>query len=88
MTRIEMYTTATCPYCTSAKGFLKRKGWECEEIRVDLDSARRAEMLARSGGLRSVPQIFINDVHVGGYDDLIAADREGRLETLVAPAGE
>ena len=82
MNRVEMYTTAICPYCVSAKDFLKRKGWTYEEIRVDLDIARREEMLARSGGRRSVPQIFINGVHVGGYDELVAADRGGRLGDL------
>lgn len=88
MIRVEMYTTATCPYCVAAKGFLKRKGWTTEEIRVDLDIARRDEMLARSGGRRSVPQIFINAVHIGGYDDLVAADRDGRLGAIVEKAGE
>ncbi len=83
MIRVEMYTTAICPYCVSAKAFLQRKGWTSEEIRVDLDIARREEMLARSGGRRSVPQIFINGVHIGGYDDLVAADRNGRLAELV-----
>jgi glutaredoxin 3 len=82
MNRVEVYTTAICPYCVSAKNFLKRKGLEYEEVRVDLDPARRDEMLARSAGRRSVPQIFINDVHVGGFEDLVAADREGRLREL------
>lgn len=86
MNRIEMYTTAICPYCVSAKDLLKRKGWAYEEIRVDLDAARREEMLKRSGGRRSVPQIFINGVHVGGYDDLVAADRGGRLRELTEAA--
>ena len=86
MNRVEMYTTAICPYCVSAKDLLKRKGLTYEEIRVDLDGARREEMLARSGGRRSVPQIFINDVHVGGYDDLVAADRGGRLRELTEAA--
>lgn len=86
MIRVEMYTTAICPYCVSAKAFLQRKGWTCEEIRVDLDIARREEMLARSGGRRSVPQIFINGAHVGGYDDLVAADRNGRLVELLENA--
>jgi glutaredoxin 3 len=79
MNRAEIYTTAICPYCISAKNFLKQKGFEYVEIRVDLDAARREEMLSRSAGRRTVPQIFIGGVHVGGFDDLVAADRAGRL---------
>lgn len=79
MNRVEIYTTAACPYCVAAKNFLKRRGFDYEEIRVDLDVARRDEMLARSHGRRSVPQIFIDQAHIGGYDDLVAADRAGRL---------
>ncbi|NCT67041.1 MAG: glutaredoxin 3 [Rhodanobacteraceae bacterium] len=86
MNRVEIYTTAVCPYCVSAKGFLQRKGLDYEEIRVDLDPVRRDEMLARSQGRRTVPQIFINDVHVGGYDDLVAAERSGRLGEIVEVA--
>lgn len=83
MTRIEIYTTAICPYCVSAKRFLQQKGLGYEEVRVDTDPARREEMLARSGGRRTVPQIFINDTHVGGFDDLVAVDRAGHLGDLV-----
>ncbi len=88
MIQVEMYTTATCPYCVAAKAFFKRKGWTSEEIRVDLDIARREEMLTRSSGRRSVPQIFINGVHVGGYDDLVAADRDGRLSAIAETVRE
>jgi glutaredoxin 3 len=84
--RVEIYTTAVCPYCISAKHFLKRKGLEFEEVRVDLDPARRDEMLARSGGRRTVPQIFINGEHVGGFDDLVAAEHSGKLSELTGPA--
>ncbi|HEY0178773.1 MAG TPA: glutaredoxin 3 [Dokdonella sp.] len=87
MKRVEIYTTAICPYCVSAKSFLKRKGLDYDEVRVDLDPARREEMLQRSAGRRTVPQIFIGGVHVGGYDDLVAADRSGRLGQLTAEAG-
>ena len=80
MTRAQIYTTAICPYCVAAKNFLRQKGFEYEEIRIDLDAARRDEMLARSSGRRTVPQIFIGDTHVGGFDDLVAADRAGRLQ--------
>lgn len=82
MNRFEIYTTAMCPYCVSAKQFLARRGWDYEEIRVDLNTARREEMLARSGGRRTVPQIFIDQTHIGGFDDLVAADRSGRLREL------
>ena len=82
MNRVEIYATAICPYCVSAKNFLKQRGLDWEEIRVDTDPARRDEMLARSGGRRTVPQIFINGTHVGGFDDLVAAERSGRLREL------
>jgi glutaredoxin 3 len=82
MNRVEIYTTAICPYCVSAKNFLKQRGLEWEEVRVDTDPVRRDEMLARSGGRRTVPQIFVNGVHVGGFDDLVAAERSGRLREL------
>ena len=82
MNRFELYTTAMCPYCVSAKQFLARKGWDYEEIRIDLHAGKREEMLARSGGRRTVPQIFIKQTHIGGFDDLIAADRSGRLREL------
>src|SRR5690606_22091440 len=66
MSKIEVYSTAVCPYCVSAKNLLKSKGLEWTEVRVDADPAQRDAMLARSGGRRTVPQIFINDRHVGG----------------------
>ena len=83
MPKIEMYTTAICPYCVAAKNLLKTKGLSYEEIRVDADRARFDEMLARAAGRRTVPQIFINGTHVGGFDDLSAADRSGKLAELV-----
>ena len=83
MSRIEIYSTASCPYCVAAKNLLKSKGLEWSEVRVDTDLAQRATMLARSSGARTVPQIFINDQHVGGYDDLVAADRSGKLAQLL-----
>lgn len=81
--KVEMYTTAICPYCVSAKNLLRSKGLEYTELRVDSDADQRATMLQRSGGKRSVPQIFVNDVHVGGFDDLVAADRNGRLAEII-----
>jgi glutaredoxin 3 len=83
MSKIEVYSTAMCPYCVAAKNLLKSKGLAWTEVRVDTDLAQRETMLARSGGRRTVPQIFIDDQHVGGYDDLVAADRSGKLAQLL-----
>ncbi|OHE80639.1 MAG: glutaredoxin 3 [Lysobacterales bacterium GWF1_69_6] len=80
--KVVMYTTAVCPYCVAAKNFLKSRGASWEEVRVDLDLERRQEMLARAKRT-SVPQIFIDDTHVGGYDDLVALDRAGGLAPLL-----
>lgn len=77
-----LYTTAICPYCVAAKNFLRSKGIGYEEVRIDLDDARRQEMLERSRRT-SVPQIFFGDVHVGGFDDLVAADRSGELARIL-----
>lgn len=84
MTRIEMYTSAVCAYCVAAKNLLKSKGLEWDEVRIDTDPGRREEMMERAQGRRTVPQIFVNGHHVGGYDDLLAADRSGRLGDLLA----
>ena len=83
MSKIEVYSTAVCPYCVAAKNLLKARGLEWTEVRVDTDPSQREAMLARSGGARTVPQIFINDQHVGGFDDLAAADRSGKLAELL-----
>lgn len=83
MPKIEVYSTAVCPYCVSAKNLLKSKGLEWSEVRIDMDPSQRDEMLKRSGGRRTVPQIFINGHHVGGFDDLVAADRNGTLAQLL-----
>jgi glutaredoxin 3 len=83
MPKIEVYSTAVCPYCVAAKNLLKAKGLSWNEVRVDTDPAQRDLMLARSGGRRTVPQIFIDDQLVGGYDDLVAADRSGKLAQLL-----
>jgi glutaredoxin 3 len=87
MANITIYSTAVCPYCISAKNLLKSKGLEWKEIRIDQDPAQRDDMLARSGGRRTVPQIFIDETHVGGFDDLVAADRSGKLAELLGAAG-
>lgn len=83
MSKVVMYTTRVCPYCVSAKRFLAAKGVEVDEIRVDEDPARREEMMARAKRT-SVPQIFIGDTHVGGFDDMVALDRAGGLDPLLA----
>ena len=79
-----MYTTAICPYCIRAKQLLAARGvTEIEEVRVDLDPARREEMMVKTQR-RTVPQIFIGDTHVGGCDDLYALDAAGGLKPLLA----
>lgn len=82
MADILIYSTAICPYCVAAKSFLKSKGWQYREVRIDLDREAMATMLA-TAKRSSVPQIFINDVHIGGYDDLIALHRRGGLEPML-----
>lgn len=82
---ITLYTTAICPYCVAAKNFLKSKGMDWTEVRIDRDPEARARMLERARRT-SVPQIFVGDTHVGGYDDMIALHREGRFEALVEGA--
>jgi glutaredoxin 3 len=81
MPKVEVYTTASCAYCTAAKMLLKQKGLDYAEIRVDTDIASRDEMLRRSHR-RTVPQIFINDAHIGGYEDLVAAASSGKLAEI------
>ncbi|HEX7047122.1 MAG TPA: glutaredoxin 3 [Gammaproteobacteria bacterium] len=83
MARIEIYTTGYCGYCRRAKMLLNDKAAEYEEIRVDAEPERRAEMMARSGR-RTVPQIFINGAGIGGCDELFALERKGRLDDLLA----
>jgi glutaredoxin 3 len=78
-----MYCTAACPFCQSAERLLVKKGARIDKVRVDLEPARRAEMTQKSGGRRTVPQIWIGSRHVGGCDDLYALDREGRLDPLL-----
>lgn len=82
-----MYSTRVCPYCVAAKNLLKSRGLEWDEILIDADPAERERMLERSEGRRSVPQIFVNGHHVGGYDDLVAADRSGELAGLLDRPG-
>lgn len=82
MPSITVYSTPVCPYCVRAKNLLKEKGQQWQEIDVS-DDAERAKMIERAGGRRTVPQIFIGETHVGGYDDLAALDRQGKLDALL-----
>jgi glutaredoxin 3 len=85
MQAVKMYSTQVCPYCQHAKALLKERGVaEIEDIRVDLDPAQRATMMALTGGRRTVPQIFIGETYVGGCDDLVELDRRGGLVPLLA----
>ena len=84
MAKIEIYTKAFCPYCTRAMRLLGEKGVEIEEHDITLGGPGRAEMIARSGGRTTVPQIFIDGRHIGGSDDLAALDAEGGLDPLLA----
>ena len=84
MTKVFMYATGVCPYCVMAERLLRAKGvTDIEKVRVDLDPARREEMMTRTGR-RTVPQIYIGERHVGGFDDLSALDRQGGLDPLLA----
>lgn len=84
MARVVMYSTGVCPFCLMAERLLRSKGVaQIEKIRVDLEPARRDEMMQRTGR-RTVPQIYVGERHVGGYDDLAALDRAGGLDPLLA----
>lgn len=83
MPPVVMYCSGYCPYCERARALFERKGIAFEEVRVDHEPERRGEMETRAGGRTSVPQIFIGDRHVGGYDDMAALDRAGELDPLL-----
>lgn len=85
MPEIIIYSSAVCGYCVAAKNFLKSRGFGYQEIRIDIDPAARALMMERARRT-SVPQIFINGTHVGGYEELVALDRSGGLPPLVEAA--
>ena len=84
MPEVVVYTTDMCPYCYRAKRLLEQKGVSYTEIDVTLDPAKRAEMAKMAGGIRTVPQIFIDGRHVGGSDDLYALEAAGKLDPLLA----
>lgn len=87
MAKVEIYSSMLCGFCYRAKKLLKQKGVDFTEIDVMVHPKRRAEMVARSGGRTSVPQIFIDDRHIGGCDDLFALDARRKLDDLLQPAG-
>ena len=84
MASIEIYTKATCPYCIRAKRMLDMKKVEYREIAVDRGGEPKEEMVQRAKGRTTVPQIFVNGTHIGGCDDLMALDYDGKLDTLLA----
>lgn len=81
--RITLYTSAICGYCMAAKNFLRSQGLEWTEVRIDTDPVAREKMVAQAKRT-SVPQVFIGDTHIGGYDDMMALHRAGKLERLLA----
>ncbi|QMW23827.1 glutaredoxin 3 [Sandaracinobacteroides saxicola] len=84
MATVEIYTKFLCPYCARAKSLLTAKGVSFEEVDISMGGPKRSEMIARSGGRTTVPQIFIDGRHIGGSDDLAALDRAGGLDPLLA----
>lgn len=84
MPRVEIYTKTFCPYCWRAKSLLESKGVEYKEIAVDFGGEIKQVMVQRASGRTTVPQIFIGEIHVGGCDDLVALDRAGKLDELLA----
>ena len=85
MSRISVYSTRICPYCVMAKRLLSAKGAAYDDLRIDQDESARAEMQKRAPASRTVPQILIGETHVGGFDELAALDRAGKLDAMLAP---
>ncbi|CAI8244096.1 MAG: Glutaredoxin 3 [Glaciecola sp. HTCC2999] len=84
MAKVELYTKDYCPFCKRAKALLSQKGVEFSETDIQLQPVQREPMIARANGASTVPQIFINDQHIGGCDDLFALESAGKLDTLLA----
>ena len=84
MPNIEIYTKTICPYCTLAKKLLQSKGQTWQEINLTEQPEKTDEMMARADGKMTVPEIFINDQLIGGFDDLVALEKEGKLDALLA----
>lgn len=82
--KVDLYTTTYCPYCVRAKDYLSKKGVAFNEIDVTGDDAARIDLVNKSGGRKTVPQIFINEKPIGGFDDMVALDRQGGLAPLLA----
>ncbi|WP_291079175.1 glutaredoxin 3 [Hyphomonas sp.] len=83
MSDVTIYTRQFCPYCTRAVSLLKSKNVKFNEIDAGMDAAKKAEMVERSGGGRTFPQIFIGETHIGGCDDMMALERSGKLDSLL-----
>ena len=83
MQKVVIYLTGLCPFCWRAKRLLDIKGVDYEEIDIMADPERRSEMVSRAGGLTSVPQVFIGDLHIGGSDELVAFDQSGALDSIL-----
>ena len=86
MPAVTIYTTESCVFCLRAKEYLRSKGIAYEEVDVTSDETARALLVERANGKRTVPQIFVGKVHVGGYTDLVALDREGKFQPLLSPS--
>lgn len=83
MAEVTIYTRAFCPFCTRALSLLKQKGVKMNHIDAGMDSKKKAEMIQKSGGARTFPQIFVGDIHIGGCDEMIALERAGKLDGLL-----
>ena len=83
MKQVVIYTSAACPYCIKAKQLLEKKGVSYQEVRIDKEPDKLDEVIQKSGGRTTVPQIFIEDTHVGGCDELYALEKEGKLDTML-----
>jgi glutaredoxin 3 len=86
MSAVTIYTTESCVFCLRAKDYLRARGVAYEEVDVTGDDAARANLVERANGSRTVPQIFVGDVHVGGYTDMVVLDREGKFRPLLSPS--
>jgi len=86
MAKVEIYSTMWCGYCARARALLQKKGVAFDDIDIETDTARRDEMIKRADGQMTVPQIFIDGIHIGGSDDLAALERAGKLNTLLGLA--
>ena len=83
MAHVTIYTRAFCPYCSRAMSLLKQKGVEMTHIDAGMNAQKKAEMIQKSGGARTFPQIFVDDLHIGGCDEMMALERSGKLDALL-----